>query len=262
MLGSLKAYVPQGLFHWIKNTYNRWRYRALWLRRRTVSFAFEGQTVKLCIVDPKDYIQRTQSEGQFYEEIELRTIKNHFPVGGVFLDVGSNTGQHSVFVAKFCGASEIIVAEPIPEAVAIIRENIRLNGLAPIVDVSLLGVALGETDGRVGYSSFLDNLGGTILNDAEAGVIRVQSGDALLSGRRIDFIKIDTEGFEMKVLAGLKRTIAANRPKIFIEVDKGNVPAFLTMMGDLGYEAIFEKEYQFNWNYILVPQADASRRAG
>ena len=150
MIGTIKANVPPKVFHWIKNGYNRWRYRALWLRRRTVSFEYEGEAVSLCIVDPKDYIQKTQSEGRFYEEVELRTIRDNFPSGGVFLDVGSNTGQHSVFVAKFCGASEIIVAEPIPEAVAIIRQNIKLNRLEKIVDVSLLGVALGETDGRVG----------------------------------------------------------------------------------------------------------------
>lgn len=258
MIASIKAILPPALFHWAKNTYNRWRYRILWLRRRTVSFKHRGEIVKLCIVDPKDYIQKTQLGGGFYEETELRNIEAAFPKGGVFLDIGSNTGQHAVFVAKFCGASKVIVVEPIPEATAIIRENIKLNHLQSIVDMSALGVALGESGGRMGYSSFLDNLGGTILKESKSGTVRVESGDVLLRGRRVDFIKIDTEGYEMKVLAGLEETILANRPKIFIEVDKSNVPSFLEMMDRLGYEPIFKKEYQFNWNYIMKPRLEAS----
>ncbi|MGH1572879.1 FkbM family methyltransferase [Methylobacterium sp. P31] len=257
-MASIKAALPRALFHWVKNTYNRWRYRILWLRRRTISFAYQGEVVKLCIVDPKDYIQKTQLMGRFYEETELQNIKAAFPKGGVFLDIGSNTGQHAVFVAKFCGACEVIVVEPIPEAIGIIRENVKLNHLQTIVDTSMLGVALGEAGGRMGYNSFFDNLGGTILKESKSGVVRVESGDTLLRGRRVDFIKIDTEGFEMKVLAGLEQTILANRPKIFIEVDKSNVPSFLKMMERLEYEAIFKKEYQFNWNYIMQPRRQAS----
>lgn len=257
----IKMILSPGLLNLIKNVYNRLRYQVLWLRRRTVSFKYDGEIIRLCVVDPSDYIQKTQAKGQFYEETELRTIRDNFPEGGVFLDIGSNTGQHSVFVAKFCGASKIVVVEPIPEAAAIIRQNIKLNHLDKIFDVSLLGFALGETDGRAGYSSFLDNLGGTILKDTKFGTIQVRRGDAILQGQKIDFIKIDTEGFEMRVLAGLKQTIENNRPRIFVEVDKCNVPSFLVMMGELGYEAAFEKEYQFNYNYIMIPRVEIAHRA-
>ena len=56
--------------------------------------------------------------------------------------------------------------------------------------------------------------------------MRVVPGDALLSGHRIDFLKIDVEGMEIDVLEGLKRTITEQRPRIFIEVDNSNVGKF------------------------------------
>ena len=70
------------------------------------------------------------------------------------------------------------------------------------------------------------NLGGTRLEFSEHGRLRVVPGDAILSGHRIDFLKIDVEGMEIDVLDGLKKTIAEQRPRILIEVDNCNVAKF------------------------------------
>ena len=52
-------------------------------------------------------------------------------------------------------------------------------------------------------------------------------GDSVLLQRAVDFIiELDVEGMELQALAGLERTIARWRPRMFIEVDDGNVSAF------------------------------------
>ena len=52
---------------------------------------------------------------------------------------------------------------------------------------------------------------------------------------QVDFIKIDVEGFEMKVLKGAQQIIEAYKPSLFIEVNDANLKA----QGD-GIEIMFD----------------------
>ncbi|MBX9634038.1 MAG: FkbM family methyltransferase, partial [Magnetospirillum sp.] len=55
--------------------------------------------------------------------------------------------------------------------------------------------------------------------NAAADCLPVMRGDEALAGlARVDVIKIDTEGFEAKVLAGLKETLARHRPVVLFEL--------------------------------------------
>ena len=73
-------------------------------------------------------------------------------------------------------------------------------------------------------------------------------------GRRVDFIKMDVEGMEMRVLDGLTKTVAKWRPLIFIEVENGNVDAFREWLRSTDYvTARTYRRYQANENYMVVP---------
>ncbi|MGZ8892691.1 MAG: FkbM family methyltransferase [Halobacteriota archaeon] len=120
-----------------------------------------------------------------------------------------------------CPPLKVIVIEPNPTAFEILKANIALNHLS-VVDASCLGIGLSNTSARAVAMTQVGNLGGTHLRfSEEPSGLRVVPGDALLFGHRIDFLKIDAEGMEIEVLEGLKRTIAKQRPRIFIE-DRGN----------------------------------------
>ena len=57
----------------------------------------------------------------------------------------------------------------------------------------------------------------------------------MLRGESVDFIKLDTEGSEMQILAGLAETIKRHRPAIFVEVRHQNIPAFIVFTEENNY---------------------------
>lgn len=192
-----------------------------------VSARIRGQNVSFFVADETDLIQKEHFNGKFYESEELKIISEFFPSGGIFVDVGANVGNHTVFVGRFLSPLKVIVIEPNPATFEILKANIALNRLDSRVDASYLGIGLSNTSARAVAITPAGNLGGTRLHfSEEQSGLRVVPGDALLSGHRIDFLKIDVEGMEIEVLEGLKRTIAEQRPRIFIEVDNSNVGKF------------------------------------
>ena len=237
-----------------KNIYNRRRYSSLWRRHQVVRFSHRSTPISLVIVDPTDLIQKIQATGTFYEVDELDDIAPYFKLGGVFVDIGANTGQHSIYFAKVLGASKVILFEPIQQTCQILRENIRLNDLEGVSDLSHLGIGLGDKPSRATFSVGLTNLGSATLHEQSNGAIETKTGDSVLNEARVDFIKIDTEGFEMRVLAGLKNTIRKHRPVIYIEVDLQNDTAFAQFMQDVDYRvAKRHKLYDPNENFLILP---------
>jgi hypothetical protein len=106
-------------------------------------------------------------------------------------------------------------------------------------------------------------LGGTRLSIAEeAGGLPMIRGDDILMQRRVDFIKIDVEGMEMAVLAGLVGTIAKWRPPMFIEVDISNAEAFQEWIRVHGYVTARKyRRYPTNENYMVVPVEASAAKA-
>ncbi|MBI4819419.1 MAG: FkbM family methyltransferase [Deltaproteobacteria bacterium] len=146
------------------------------------------------------------------------TMKKLAPGGGVFVDVGANTGQHSVFMVPY---SKVIHAiEPYPPALNRFRKTIELNGLKNIVihDVGLADAA-SESD----FFASESQSGGSFAESeftvgATKEKLRLVRGDDLLEGTRIDMIKMDIEGYEKLALKGLTETIKTSRPIIVVEV--------------------------------------------
>jgi FkbM family methyltransferase len=252
---AVKLFIPRSVWNMARNRWNQVRYAWHWRQRKIVSFDRNCQQILFTIVNSDDHIQSVQAGGKFYEEDELINIARYFTSGGVFVDVGANTGQHAIFAAKFMEASKLIFFEPIAESYRILLENIRLNQLAEISDISHLGIGLSNRVGCATFNTPLSNLGGTSLVERHSGPIKIAIGDTLLSNERVDFIKIDTEGFEMKVLQGLVRTIQRERPAIFVEVADLNAEAFRSFVNLHNYQIVFSsKPYAPNENFIVTPK--------
>jgi len=253
---AIKQVVPEPMLSFARSRATQLRYFVLWKLRKNVSFERSGSTINFVIVDTKDLIQRAQSKAAFYEEEELNSISSYFRAGGVFVDIGANTGQHSVYFAKLCGASKIILFEPIPITCKILKENIRLNNLDAVADPTHLGFGLSDKPSRANFSIYVSNLGGTELRESTDGDIQTITGDSVLAGQQVDFIKIDTEGFEMKVLSGLARTIAESKPTIFVEVDNHNLREFETFIKEIDYQIEQRhKRYPQNENFLIIPRS-------
>jgi FkbM family methyltransferase len=248
----IKSIVPASAWNFAKNHYNRARYSRLWYKREVSTFTKEGQTIHLVIVDRSDVIQSEQRRGFFYEEDELDSISKFFPRGGTFLDIGANTGQHSIYFAELYDASVILV-EPVPETCKLLRENIRINELELKCDL-FLGMGFSDKTGRANIEVHLANLGSASISENQQGEIPTVMGDEVLVGRKIDMMKIDTEGFEMKVLAGLRNTIERERPLIYIEIDNANLDDFNGFVQQARYTIRYRnKRYPQNENFLIAP---------
>jgi len=220
---------------------------------RIVRCVIDGTEVYFFVADQEDIIQREHLHRRFYEEEELEIIRQAFR-GGVFLDVGANVGNHTLFAAMYLGASRVICIEPNPIAYGILRANVGLNGQHD--KITLYPVGLSDARCRASIDIPAHNLGGGTLapGAADAG-IEVFTGDELLNGSTIDFIKIDTEGMELGVIRGLANTIRRDHPSIFVEVEDKNADAFLRLMGTFGYTIKKRyRRYNTNENFLAVPE--------
>lgn len=215
-----------------------------------------GQEIRFFVANERDAIQKHHAKGEFYEAEEIAIIARHFPAGAHYVDIGANVGNHAVYAAKFLAPASVVVIEPNPPAIEILRLNLLLNDLASRVDASLLGFGLAEAEGMARAVVPPNNLGGTgLVLDAADASIPLRRGDDLLAGRRVDFIKIDVEGMELGVLAGLEGVIAAWRPRMFIEVHNRNAGPFRQWLARLGYGVRDTyRRYPSNENFMVVPE--------
>ena len=159
-----------------------------------------------------------------YEKDILNEFMKVVKSGDVCLDVGANIGHHSIFLAKLVGETGRVIAfEPIPKLADQIEDSARENKLENLkVVVSALGEKNYETVIHInkyviGSSSLLPTRYGTDVEKVNIKVSKLDDMCGDLKINKIDFIKIDVEGYEWFVLDGAKETISKYKPKIVIE---------------------------------------------
>jgi FkbM family methyltransferase len=221
------------------------------LRGAVKSFVVDGVELRFFIEEERDWIQRHHRRGELYEGEELAMIAREYG-GGVFLDVGANVGNHSIYAAKLLHAPAVIAFEPVPLCAEILAINILLNQCGDVID--LRRVALSDGAGRANAIGEPYNLGATRLEIAADGAIELVKGDDLLASTHVGFMKIDTEGFELEVLDGLRSTIARCRPALFVEVENENIDAFRSFCDSSDYQISDEfRRYPEATNFLAVP---------
>ena len=150
---------------------------------------------------------------------------------GVILDIGANVGLMTLQFAKMVPHGKVISFEPTFYALERLKKNLSLNPtLASNVEVvnSFVSEKSDINPGIVAYSSWKVN-GERGAQDhpvhlgtpkSAEGVPSVSLNDYVNKAglKRIDFIKIDTDGHEYEVFKGAAEAIAKFRPKIIFEI--------------------------------------------
>lgn len=212
-----------------------------------------GKRVHFAVGTYRDPIQKAHLKGQFYEPEELAIMERYFPRGGTLCDIGSNVGNHSLYLALFKDA-KTVVFEPNPDCINLLEANTFLNGLEERIDRRFLGVGVGDVSGLKGDITTPDRNWGGARMELGTGEIPLFTADDLVSERRFDMIKIDVEGMEFKVLKGLEETVKRSRPTIFIEVDNENTADVMSWIDAHNYTIVERfKRYKTNENYLLLP---------
>jgi FkbM family methyltransferase len=213
---------------------------------------YGGRTLRVPYTGLNPVIEREQMRGLFFEQDELTALAERLPRRMRIVDIGANTGNHTLFFAAIMDAETVIPIEPQPRAAAAIRVAVAENGMSN-VDLSRLGIAVGASSGRLtAIPATRAGLGATQFSADPQGTTRQARLDDLVAGPA-DFIKIDVEGMEMAVLAGAAALIERCRPALFIEVLDANA-AELTAWAD-AHRYRFEKLFpdKTHCNYLLVP---------
>ena len=159
--------------------------------------------------------------GDRYEP-EFEHLERFLDHTGVFIEVGANTGKHSIKAAKHYDDDSVVIAiEPNPEVLSILHRSVRANGFN---NVRLRNFCVG--DRKSSDSMWMNNRMPVMFSltksddQAEAFSTLTLTLDELFAWEdldRLDFLKICAEGSEGQVLAGARETITKYRPIIQVE---------------------------------------------
>jgi FkbM family methyltransferase len=205
-------------------------------------------TIDLDGVDPDDLIATEIAARQTFFEVDLlEHVLVRGPMSGVYLDVGANIGNHSVFFGKFL-ADMVIAVEPNPAVVPVLKRNLAANQVA---NSRVVACAVGAEAGvgrmmrREGHEQ---NIGGSHVETLdrpqanEGDVVPITTIDRVLEdarsdlgARHVSLVKIDIEGMELEALKGATRLLSNDRPHLIIELAtpeaRADVGSFLRAVG-------------------------------
>ncbi|HET8555499.1 MAG TPA: FkbM family methyltransferase [Rhodanobacteraceae bacterium] len=162
------------------------------------------------------------------DEADVTPVLRHFyraGCRGAVVDIGANIGLVLLALIKIDRRVPYIGIEPSVQAAAYIQRLITLNNLAATHSVYAVassdecGAAALQTSGAHDVSATIDSRLRPSGMYRTRTAVCVSTGDLLLRDvASIDVIKIDVEGNECRVLAGLVQTIQRHRPALIVEI--------------------------------------------
>ena len=200
----------------------------------------------------------------------LDWFQRHVLPGQTWLDIGAHYGYTALALSRSVGADgKVLAFEPVLATAGCISQTRRLNHLPQLqivpfalhdhsgLQISELPLVRGMADSTV--SGELETV--TFM---EAGLdwLWYEVGLSRLAGNRMDGVKIDVQGMELRVLQGMRRCLRQFRPKIVIElhagVDRGQ---FRDLMRQSGYPTPGEsvetggitQDYSDDCSYAFYP---------
>jgi FkbM family methyltransferase len=205
---------------------------------------------------------------------DIRLFQEHLHPGDVVIDVGANIGHHSVVFSKLVGPEGLVIAiEAQRLFYQLVHANALLNRRGNIVPIH---AAAGEAEGAVNMHPINydghTNFGALGVN--AAGIVYAVEGEAVpchrldqllpghVGGRRVSFVKIDVQAYELFVLRGMDAILRSDRPTIFAEISPYwmrkagyEFTEIYTLLRDHGYDLIHRQGLDLGPNgYPEIPE--------
>ena len=206
-----------------------------------------------------------------YETFVTDILEALLQPGMAFFDVGANIGIYTALAARRVGpAGRVVAVEPGPVNVRVIRKTLQLNGFA---NVTVAACAAGDRVGQAKLFVCDENAADHRLHDPTGQRPQVIIDTVTLDGlardcgvARADVIKVDTQGWEAAVFAGMPELLGTvPKPMVVTEywpwglAQAGSEPrALLEKFLAAGF-AIYEIDSD---QRTILPQTDLDRLAG
>ncbi len=177
-------------------------------------------------------------------------------IGDTVIDVGAAFGFYTILASKRVGQQGKVVAiEPQPDSFEMLNRNIRLNKLT---NTRTLNYAVSSKKATLKLYSTYSVIQERARQSLQSYIeVRADTLDNLLRHVGIDlvnWIKIDVEGAEYKVLTGAKEILSANKPiSILVEIHgKDTYGPVIELLKSNNFNIEFEKTYQNGEKHVLA----------
>jgi FkbM family methyltransferase len=152
----------------------------------------------------------TSGPGNFYvgllEYEEMMFSYHYVKRGDVFFDIGANIGTYSILVANHC---HVVAIEPIHSTYQRLIDNIHLNRMFD--QIKALNVGIGSEKGQARFTDNLDTTNHVLQNEISNGcLVEIFTLDDIARNEGTpEFIKMDVEGYEGKIIEGGDKTLSS-----------------------------------------------------
>ena len=222
---SLASRLATDLLLWYARhvPYHRGKTRLSRYLRGVFGVQLQGETVerrdgRWWCLDRGDYICQDLYWSSANDRAEIRQALRSIPAGGVMLDVGANYGYYSITIASRLRQNCTIHAfEPNCMIFQRLRKNVELNSARA---VTAHQVGLSDQEGTAAIVEVHGHSGATYLRPGhDVAVTSLDRFCESTSLNRVDLIKIDAEGAELRILRGGRGTLDRFRPTLLLELN-------------------------------------------
>jgi FkbM family methyltransferase len=240
-------------------------YRIFWPYKNIIEI--QGSKMYVNIHDESFRMRKTfegYAVNRIHEEATTNLFKKVVKERSVVVDLGANIGYFTLLAAKLVGPQgKVFSFEPEPKNFSYLKKNIELNNYSQ-VEAFQEAVSDRREKTRLYICSY-DTGHHTIKryngieayskgrNTEERSIeIETVTLDSFLKGKSdcVDVIKMDVEGAEMLVLAGMDKTLRANRNiKMFVEF----FPLLIEKMGNSPQEFIRKLLDDYHSSIYIIP---------
>ena len=148
--------------------------------------------------------------------------KEYLKPDSIVVDGGANVGLFSLMASHLAPKGRVYAFEPARVTVTALKQNTRDCG-----NVEVLALGLGDKQRKAEMMVHGDFLSSSTISDSGMGVIEAEAGDFVAEEisittlddfaterrlEKLDFIKVDAEGYEKQILRGARETIRRFRP--------------------------------------------------
>lgn len=184
-------------------------------------------------------------------EPELTLLKHFINQGDCCLDIGANIGHYTFIFEQIAGSGNVYAFEPILNNYRLLKKlfkNCHIHQIALSNENNIKKFKIPkinniefDTRGKLDVDIVEENEDGHEIID-----VKCETLDSFVKNynlNRIDFIKIDVEGHELKVLEGAVTTLKQFKPSMMIEIEQRhhnkNIDHIFSFISSFGYEISF-----------------------